>query len=383
MAVVNPPGFLQNAGNIHTAEILRAAVNQGIAGRLTTSSLRVRGGVNYELGGALKVQQAGSPNMSVDVLSGVAVIPGSQGSKQGAYSVMNDATTNLVVAAADASNGRIDRVVYRVDDQAYSGGTNTSALAVVTGTPSGSPVAPAAPNNSITLATVLVPALSTSVINSRITDTRFYVAGIGGTIRCLSTARPASTEILEGQQIYEVDTKLSYLWDGTNYMLIPKLWASTLLGSPAASIVFSGIPSTIRTLLVSWVARSDTASAFVSMRMRINGNSGANYSSDLGQHAVNVNNTGETSMQVGNAWAASTAAGLFGQGHIHITGWNDPITKLNANFTYGAPLASGAGGFAGYGSGLFNVDGPYTSITLLPSAGNFIAGTQVTVTALA
>lgn len=206
MTVVNPPGFLQNAGATHTAEQFRNHLGLFVAGKQSSTSLIPRGGVNPTLGSALQVTQAGSPSMNVVVKSGLATIPGSQGSKQGVYTVINDADVTLAISAAHASLNRIDIVVFKVEDTAYSGGVNSSSLAVVTGTPSGSPSAPAAPNNSIILAQVSIIANDTSITNGEITDRRTYMAATGGIINCTSSTRPAANTVCEGQLIYESDT---------------------------------------------------------------------------------------------------------------------------------------------------------------------------------
>lgn len=221
MAVVNPPAFLQNAGAVHTAEVTRGAFNGLIAGKLAAASLKARGGVVPDLGGALAVTQNGTPNMTVLVDAGICYIPGSQGSLQGNYVGTNNASMSVSIAPADASQARIDLIVFKVEDTLYSGAVNSSSIVAVTGTPAGSPVAPAAPNNSIILAQVSVPATDTTISNAQITDRRPFVAGVGGLIRCTSTNRPATSTIGASQVIYETDTKLFYVYDGTNFAPLP------------------------------------------------------------------------------------------------------------------------------------------------------------------
>jgi hypothetical protein len=62
-----------------------------------------------------------------------------------------------------------------VNDAYYTGSLNNVVLQVVAGTPAGSPVAPATPANSISLATVAVAAGATALTNANITDTRVLV----------------------------------------------------------------------------------------------------------------------------------------------------------------------------------------------------------------
>lgn len=212
MAVINPPGFLQNAGATHTAEQMRDWFSIAYAGRTASGSLISRGGVHPALGNSLFISQTGSPSMAVLIKSGMAVIPGSEGSKQGAYSVLNDADVTLSISAAHATLNRIDSVVFKVEDTAYSGVSDTSSLVVVTGTPASSPAAPTLPANCIELAQVSILANDTSITNAEITDKRHYLAGVGGVITVASpSVRPASATVTGGQIIYEESTDKLYI----------------------------------------------------------------------------------------------------------------------------------------------------------------------------
>jgi hypothetical protein len=163
--------------------------------------------------GALNVTAQGTPNMSVQVFAGQAVIQGTVTQTQGAYVCTSDSTQTLAIAAANATNPRIDLVVVTVEDAQYSGAANDALLQVITGTPAASPAAPALPSNSIALAQVLVPASATSIVSGNITDQRTWTVSRGGILPCLSTARPASP--YGGMSIYETDTSISRIWDAT------------------------------------------------------------------------------------------------------------------------------------------------------------------------
>lgn len=212
MTELNPCGFLQNAGTTHTAEQMRDWHGLISAGSVSSLSLIPRGGINPVLGNALSVTQTGSPSMAVVIKSGFALIPGTEGSKQGVYSVGNDADVTLSITAAHPTLPRIDIVCFKVQDTAYSGGVNSSSLVVVTGTAAASPAAPAAPANSLTMAQVAVAAAATTIVNANITDTRYYLAGPGGVIQCTSTTRPGTGTIPFGTPIYETDTGKRWHW---------------------------------------------------------------------------------------------------------------------------------------------------------------------------
>jgi hypothetical protein len=376
LSEVNPPGFLQNAGNVHTAEITRNAIGPLLHGNNAASSLVGRGGVVFGPGGSLTVSQNGSPNMSVNVNSGFIYIPGTEGSKQGLYSCLNDASKNVTIAAADGSNPRIDLIVCKVQDTVYSGATNSWSIVAVTGTPAGSPVAPTAPANSITLARIAVGAGVTSIVTANITDVRFYAAALGGRIRCTSTTRPSSTVVPDGTEIFETDTNLVRNLIGSTWLLASPYRQVNTLGSAASSITISSIPSTLRRLQVSWYARGDAALASIAVSIRVNADGGGNYASAFTQITTQVSDIAQTSMKVGNCPANTAAASQFASGEIAIAGWNSR-SKLNPTFQYTASdPGSAPTAFYGYGGGLYNSAGPYTSLTLLPGSGNFITGSE-------
>lgn len=218
MAIQTPPGWLQNAGSTHTAAQLRQYIAGLVAGNYSSATgLRARGGIHPSLGEEFRTHQAGSPNMTVLVEPGVACIPGTESGTQANYWAYTNAQVTLSITAAHASLPRIDIVVVNVRDTFYSGSFNDAQLQVIAGTPASSPVAPAAPANSITICQVAVGAAVTSIVDANITDLRFYLAAVGGiiNIRTLSAA-PAAAEMVEGQLLWTMDTNRLYLYDGTN-----------------------------------------------------------------------------------------------------------------------------------------------------------------------
>jgi len=121
-------------------------------------------GVNDEpTGDALEVS-AGT-GLAVDVEAGEAMVRG--------HYYISDAVESLTLATADATNDRIDVVVLRLDPTA-----NSIVVAVKTGTPAGSPAAPALVETDAgifeqALANVLVPA--NSGVPTTITDRREFM----------------------------------------------------------------------------------------------------------------------------------------------------------------------------------------------------------------
>jgi hypothetical protein len=120
----------------------------------------------------LKVTQSGTPGMSVVVAAGWGIILGDYQINMGTYVAYNDADYTVAITGSNPTNPRIDRIVMTINDAYYSGSTNDVTIGVVTGTAAASPVAPATPTNSISLATIAVAAGATTIVNANITDTR-------------------------------------------------------------------------------------------------------------------------------------------------------------------------------------------------------------------
>ena len=164
-------------------------------------------------GDCLVSQRAAGANMSVDVaagfiMAGVALGATGYDATAGTWVGMNDAVVNVPITASSATNPRIDRIGFGIRDTQYSGAVNDGQITVITGTPAGVPVAPTVPVTYIAwvdLATVAVAALSVTVVNANITDTRRRSSALGGITVCTSTTRPA-TSLWTGQFIYETDT---------------------------------------------------------------------------------------------------------------------------------------------------------------------------------
>lgn len=136
-------------------------------------------------------QHAAGANMSVDVAIGDAIIPRSDATY--GHPAWADATYNVAITTADASNPRRDIVVKYIDygnavSTAVSNNTNgVVKIAVVAGTPAGSPSDPSSAtiqsavgsgNPYVRLARVRVGAGVTTISNSVIDDLRIMAQGL-------------------------------------------------------------------------------------------------------------------------------------------------------------------------------------------------------------
>jgi hypothetical protein len=255
---VESPGFVFIQSGGETAERARRAL-AALSG--------LRGGV--VAAGDLAVVENGTPNMSVNVAGGQVIIPGTEGSFQGSYVIENRGTLNVAIAAADATNPRKDLIVAKVQDAAYSGVSNVASIVVVTGTPAGSPVEPAVPNNAWVLAMIDVPALDTAITNSQITDRRTSAtnsqqgraAALGGTIM-LPAGSGAFPAQQEGRLVYEQSTKRLHVGDGTAYQRIGWAAASGRTGCRVRRAAVQSIPNATSTSLSFDTEDDDTDGFF-------------------------------------------------------------------------------------------------------------------------
>lgn len=136
------------------------------------------------------VSQHSTGALSVDVTAGRCSIAGDDEVGQGYYAVVMDADATLTMPAAPGSNKRIDLVVIQIND-AFAGGAagDNTVLAVVQGTVSATPVAPAVPDSALVLAQVLRTAGDAAVLTAHITD----VAARGAWPYTVSTAAVPAT----------------------------------------------------------------------------------------------------------------------------------------------------------------------------------------------
>lgn len=216
-------------GQSHSAEIARnhtAAMFGAPVSAFTNAVQATTHGGSHGIVGAgdFAVTQNGTPNMSVNVAAGRALIRSGNASSiaAGVYAVLNDATVNVAIAAADPTNPRIDLVVVQVRDTNYGEATNDVRITVITGTPAASPAVPALTSypNALVLAQIAVAAADTSIVTGDITDKRTYATALGGTQWCTSTTRPTGVALREGSRIYELDTNRELLYDGTGWVIM-------------------------------------------------------------------------------------------------------------------------------------------------------------------
>lgn len=382
MAEINPPAFLQNAGATHTAEITREIVN-ALTGGGQAGTQRARGGVHPSLGLKLAVTQAASPNMTVDVSSGHALVPGTENIKQGLYSCFNDATKNVSIAASDPSLPRIDIIVAKVQDSFYSGATNSWSIVAVTGTAAGSPAVPTAPANALILAQIAVGAGVTSIVNANITDRRFYLTAVGGITPVASqTERDALSGQYSGLPVWRTDresfeVKGASAW---NEFRAPKIAENILVGA-TGTVTFSSIPTTFRHLQLWVAARGDAVAGFVEMRLRFNGDTGANYDAEMiagnAGTAAAAESIAATSMQVGEFAGSTAAAGSCGIYVINIPWYGSTVFHKMVSTSHGLTIGTATTAVhSKHWAGRWRSTAAINSVSVIALSGNFIVGSS-------
>lgn len=165
-----------------------ALLMEGIlgAGGFTTSRPGVLSGA-ADSGVAVPVGMYASPTgsgLNINIRAGAAVVE--RTTLVGSYTVAIPAAGTVTLGTADATNPRIDRIDLQVLDGVLgdNGGVSLTQYVVTPGTAAGSPVAAAAPANSIPLSQVTIPANTLTLTGGMFADKR-RSAALRGTTRVL------------------------------------------------------------------------------------------------------------------------------------------------------------------------------------------------------
>lgn len=210
------------------------------------------------------VKQRASPGQGVLVSAGGIYCLGTSSSIQGVYFDFNDADLDVPASAADGSQTRIDRVIFRVRDVDYVVGTPPNAFEWLTGV-AGSGLPPVVPVDSISLAQVARAINGNTLTNGMFTDERVYASTLGGAVR--------------GWKVPGAPTTGTYPAGAFGFDSNGALWACVVAGTPGtwyptdsvrfATVTPSGvstftqsIPAGFKSVTVRWRARDTSANAF-------------------------------------------------------------------------------------------------------------------------
>lgn len=162
-----------------------------------------------------------------------------------------------------------------------------------------------------------------------------------------------------------------------NYYMEPI--ATTLLGSAAASVTFSNIPSGYKHLQLRGIGRSATASTEDNVGLQFNGDTGANYVTHFlygdGATALANSATGDTKARTFYIAAASATASIFGSGVVDILDYSN-VYKFKTTRTLTGTDRNGSG-IVMFRSSLWMNTAAITSITVINLSGaNFTTDTR-------
>lgn len=414
------------------AEEIRVA--EAAAWTPATTAVKALTGIKPGPGNPGAVTATGTPDGFVHVAAFAAIIQSSRAANAGIYTLTVDATVDINVLAtpANATNPRNDLVIAYVPDTFYGDANSTPVVRTVVGTPSGSPADPslAAFPDAVTLARVRVNANATTITTSNITDLRPpNTVAVGGVLpTATATTRNALTGTYDGLTVYRRDRNWMETYDGAAYRVdsMPVVsstadlsaitnpstgivayntgdnmmyrytgsaWqvhgtyrAVNKLASPAASVSFT-IPSYLRDLTIRVTARSTTGAVNDSLILRVNNvSSGTSYlSTNLRVATTSVsaanNLSGLDDFYLSNIPGSTANPGYYSPCFIDIAGWDDPHSTLGVMWRGFVYPDSAANAWLDHGGGFFVVDGPYTSVQLLPGSGaNFATNSVFTVT---
>jgi hypothetical protein len=406
---------------------LGALVTSGTAAYKSKIGFRPAAGTSPAL-----VFATGTPDGNVHVAPFQLFMQTGRANGGGTYIASVDAQVdiNILSTPANATNPRNDLIVAQQSDKFYADGSNAFQVRQVVGTPAGSPSDPTVTGSSdyVTLARVRVDANATTITSAKITDLRPtgpWTVALGGLLPVPSQAARDALSAYDGMAVYRQDRDWVEVMDGTAAWRVQgvaictsaadlsaitspytgqvasqtdegvlkrytgSVWkrltpyrVEQVLGSTAGSVVFSPIPTDLHRLRLTWTCRNNDAGFNVNiLKLRINADAGNNYSYQFIQGAnAAVTATPASAVAFYHAGlqpSATAAAGVFGAGDIEITGWDSPHTNTLSILSRSDTFDSGVTtSWFITGGGKYVPAGPYTSITLLPELGSFIAGSK-------
>lgn len=181
------------------------------------TGLGTRGGVVYQGDTSLAISVNASDVVTVQ--PGAAVIPGNHVANTGPYRTALGAATNVALGARNATNGRIDRVVYRMRNTAINAALPgyRAQIDIITGTPAGTPAAPALPTMAIHLGFINVPNTAGGNATVDVAD-RMFVSMLGGDMIVPTFAKLPTTGIAKWQRARLLDSGIAYMWTGSAWL---------------------------------------------------------------------------------------------------------------------------------------------------------------------
>ena len=179
-------------------------------------------------GGHFLTVQNGTPNMSVNVPTGIGYVLNDSwtefSSDQRIWDVLVDATVNVVISSNPSGSTRIDLICLKVDTGVTpdANASNVATIVSVEGTPGGG--APAVPSNHLLIATVSVSSGATSIVDANITDNRVQ---IGTKVRLINTKTITT--------VASSATPTPVIGSEKNYLQVTALAAAAAVAAPTGT----------------------------------------------------------------------------------------------------------------------------------------------------
>lgn len=160
--------------------------------------------------------------------------------------------------------------------------------------------------------------------------------------------------------------------------------ADSTLGSSAASIDLTSLPTTYAHMLIVGYFRGDTAATDTPVNFRLNNDSGANYYTEevaaAGATLTGGENIAATSASFGSCPANTGTANRFSADIIFIPHYTQTTNhKSFIGFSSEVRLNTGGNTILRVSGGAWAATAAVSRLTVLPGAGNFVTGSRLTV----
>lgn len=207
-------------------------------------------------GSDLKVVPQGTPDQTVTVKKGYAIIPRTG---QGAYQFFSEADQIVAMPAASAVNSRYDSVCASAYDKGAFGAdaSHGPEFVVVSGSVAGSPTPPATPAGMIKLADVLRATNDNAISAGEITDKRNTTSGQPAFRTLAGGDSAADPGFVQGEGRF-ASTRGPEYWNGTRWSRVGLEVYGTIAAIPAEmavenSVVYhAGLKRVIRYTAGAW-----------------------------------------------------------------------------------------------------------------------------------
>lgn len=163
---------------------------------------------------------------------------------------------------------------------------------------------------------------------------------------------------------------------------VPQLLGTSILTGNQTSIPIT-IPAGFNHIQGIFTARQDFGAGGSWCTLRINGDSGNTYTWQVTYSSMTTlaaaNSAGLTSsMRVGVLPGSGDSANFFGTGSFVMGNISSTTIGKTMSSQFQGPV-SGSNGFSGTAGGLWASTAAVTSVTLLPTSGNLVAGSSLSI----